>query len=110
MSDDHVPRLADFGLAQVITELTDDHPEVLVNDTASKHPGGCVRWSAPELIILDDTEHRPRSRPSPETDIYSYGMVVLEVRSKFLVWRGCGSLQQSPFSLKLVGLHWSPAL
>ena len=58
-------RVADFGLSTVIRNV-DSIP------TASRQHGHTVRWSAPE--ILNDEGN------SKETDIFSFAMVMIEVR------------------------------
>src|ERR1700753_3226606 len=57
-------RLTDFGFTSVVRGLN----SVLVPELR----GGTLRWAAPEVI-------RGRSGGTQEADIYSFGMVVIEV-------------------------------
>ena len=62
-------RLTDFGLATVAPEF--GPPEPMTDDHA-------VRWAGPE--ILD------REQPvSKKSDVYSLGMVMIEVRARDLI-------------------------
>ena len=60
-------RIADFGLTSLL-----HHPSISISVTAPAL-GGTLQWMAPELL---DGE----SRPSKESDIYAFGMVIYEVR------------------------------
>jgi len=68
-----MPRIADFGLMSILKDAD-------VVDTHTSVGGiGTPRWSAPEL--LDPPVFGFRScRPSKESDCYSLGMTIYEVR------------------------------
>ena len=55
--------LADFGLSAITSDI---------KSTARVHKYYSVRWAAPEIL-------RGNVGVSKETDIYSFGMVVIEV-------------------------------
>ena len=65
MGDIGCARLTDFGLAAVapdfdsVPSITDDH---------------AVRWAAPEILNIERSV-------SEESDVYSFGMVVVEVQA-----------------------------
>ena len=65
MDDTGHARLTDFGLAGV---ASDSGP------VASETKGHSVRWAAPEVLATE----RPVSK---ESDVYSFAMVVIEVRA-----------------------------
>jgi len=58
-------RIADFGLAKVTQNLDS------IRSTPCQH-GHTPRWTAPELLI--------EGTYSKETDIFSFAMVMIEVR------------------------------
>ena len=70
IDDDGRPKIADFGLAKIASD-----------ESKSSHGGkGCLRWQAPELIIT--TRFQPISKGvTPETDVFAFGRVCLEVGS-----------------------------
>lgn len=74
MDNEGVPRIADFGLMLIMKD-TDT-----VLDTHTSVGGiGTPRWSAPEL--LDPPVFGFNScKPSKESDCYSFGMTIYEVR------------------------------
>ena len=61
-------RIADFGLAKV-TRGPDSIP------SASRHHGYTPRWAAPEIL-------KGESTCSKEADIFSFAMVMIEVRHR----------------------------
>lgn len=65
--------LCDFGLTAVTY-----NPNSLNAITTSSEVNGSIRWIAPEIINSEEFG-LPRRRPSPESDIYALGMVMLEV-------------------------------
>lgn len=68
-----MPRIADFGLMSIMKDMD-------AADTQTSVGGiGTPRWSAPEL--LDPPAFGFKScRPSKESDCYSFGMTIYEVR------------------------------
>ena len=63
----HTARIADFGLTSILR-----NPSISMS-VSPPAEGGTYQWMAPELFSED-------SRPSKESDVYSLGMVVYEVR------------------------------
>ena len=61
-------RLADFGLAVFA--------EGMSNANSSKREGN-IRWLAPEILDPKQFE-KTSTRPTYETDVYSYGIVCVE--------------------------------
>ncbi|KAF8842628.1 hypothetical protein BDN67DRAFT_341723 [Paxillus ammoniavirescens] len=48
----------------------------------SLHAGGTLRWAAPELLDLqvsETGENPPKVVPTPQSDIYSFGGIMLQV-------------------------------
>ena len=68
ISDKGEALVADFGLTFVI-----DHAQFTTHKLA-----GPARWTAPELLDFD--EDGPEFPHSFESDIFAFGMTVLEVR------------------------------
>ncbi|KAE9399945.1 kinase-like protein, partial [Gymnopus androsaceus JB14] len=67
MSDLGQCRLADFGLAAMMSTL-----QTLSSSTDSTR--GSIRWMAPELF-----DYKTNSRPSTSTDMYSLGCTIFEI-------------------------------
>ncbi|KAF9219862.1 hypothetical protein BS17DRAFT_370394 [Gyrodon lividus] len=70
--------IADFGLSTLLTELGGS------TFATSRQGGGALRWAAPELLNLDvegfaDEEHTSRAPPTPQSDTYSFGGIMLQV-------------------------------
>ncbi|KAF8583030.1 kinase-like protein [Ramaria rubella] len=63
VSDAGIPCLTDFGLSRIISDIK--------GTTTSSEPAGSVRWMSPELLHDD--------RVSKSSDIWAYGMTILEV-------------------------------
>lgn len=61
------PRLSDFGLATIARDTNS-------LDTATEERDTTIRYSAPEILM--DTE-----RHCKESDVFAFGMVIIEVRS-----------------------------
>ena len=67
------PLLVDFGLSSIAEDIY----SASGFNAAS---GGSVRWSAPELV---GTTRSRQGTPTTQSDIYSLGMVVVEVNFRF---------------------------
>ena len=65
VDDSNHARLADFGLAIITRGLVSIRP-------ASSHRGHTVQWTAPEVLTGE--------KSSEESDIFSFAMVMIEVR------------------------------
>ena len=78
MDDTGRARITDFGLAIVTQDLD------LIR-TASDEHGHTARWTAPE-ILNEEGSH------SKEADIFSFAMVMIEVRHKCVFSSGLGLL------------------
>jgi serine/threonine protein kinase len=76
VDDDGRARLTDFGL------ITVSESQVLQTTTMSGE-GGSLRWMAPESMI-PSRDGRPTSRSS---DIYAFGMTIIEVTASPLIIR-----------------------
>ena len=73
MNDQHEVRITDFGLSRILGE----------SGFTTKSVGGTYRWMAPELLA-------PEGEVVPQvtvaSDVWAFGMTVLEVRlSVFLI-------------------------
>ena len=71
--------IADFGLSMLLTELGGS------TFATSFHARGTLRWTAPELLDLEVPEdgveeESPRVAPTTQSDVYSFGGVMLQVR------------------------------
>ncbi|KIJ05886.1 hypothetical protein PAXINDRAFT_20883 [Paxillus involutus ATCC 200175] len=68
--------IADFGLSTLITELGGSTFAIC------SQAGGTLRWAAPELLDIQASENgkqRPNVVPTPRSDIYSFGAIMLQV-------------------------------
>ena len=74
MNDEHKACIADFGLARILGET----------GFTTKSIGGTCRWIAYELVDLSDEEEECVPQVTMESDVWAFGMTVLEVRSA--VW------------------------
>jgi serine/threonine protein kinase len=69
--------LTDFGLSTVPGESSDDTTN---EDSKIRH--GAIRWTAPELLILDD--HPADLKPTTKHDMYSFGRVMFHASANTL--------------------------
>ncbi|PCH38313.1 TKL/TKL-ccin protein kinase [Wolfiporia cocos MD-104 SS10] len=67
--------ICDFGMAKIIGDITDSVPSATLTQT------GSTRWLAPELIF------DASCNPSPATDVWSFGMTMLECFTLRPPWR-----------------------
>lgn len=51
---------------------------------ASIHGGGAIRWKAPELIDSEEFG-LPDSRPTPQSDVFSFACMCIEVSDVFAI-------------------------
>ena len=67
--------LSDFGLSRIFVEATR-------SGYLTSSIRGSVRWAAPELFAVDEKEEEEPVlvAPTPESDIYSFGSTMLQVR------------------------------
>jgi len=69
--------LADFGLVTIVGETSS-----VEGLSSSQKPGGTIRWMAPEILLPGKYGYVKRARrklPSKGTDVYAFGMTILEV-------------------------------
>ncbi|KAF8839149.1 kinase-like protein, partial [Paxillus ammoniavirescens] len=68
--------ISDFGLSTLLTQLGG-------STFATTHQAaGTLRWTAPELLDLQepvDGVDPPHTVPSPQSDVYSFGRIMLQV-------------------------------
>ncbi|KAF8552984.1 hypothetical protein OG21DRAFT_1604384 [Imleria badia] len=72
--------ISDFGLSMLLTELGGS------TFATSFHARGTLRWTAPELLDLevpedDMEEESPRVAPTTQSDVYSFGCIMLQILS-----------------------------
>ncbi|KAF8834608.1 WD40 repeat-like protein [Paxillus ammoniavirescens] len=68
--------ISDFGLSTLLTELGGS------TYATSSHTQGTLRWTAPELLdtqVPDDEDNLPDVFPTPQSDVYSFGRIMLQV-------------------------------
>ncbi|KAG7383911.1 hypothetical protein PHYPSEUDO_003204 [Phytophthora pseudosyringae] len=75
VSAEGVAMLTDFGLSFMSADSRPRMP-----------PGGAVRWKAPECL------NNPDHEPTKESDVYSFGMCVVEAVTGDYPWSGCPDL------------------
>ena len=75
MNDEHKACIADFGLARILGET----------GFTTKSIGGTCRWMACELVELSEEEEECVPEVTMESDVWAFGMTVLEVRSAVLI-------------------------
>ena len=74
-------RLADFGLTIIVSDST------YHTTSTSSANGGTTRWMSPERLNPNQFGLKD-SRPTKESDCYALGMVILEVLSGQVPFRG----------------------
>ncbi|KAG2140936.1 kinase-like domain-containing protein [Suillus bovinus] len=62
--------LADFGLSMILAQSG--------NPTFNSCHAGNVRWMAPEMVALPDSEGEP-TKPTKPADVYSHGCIMLQL-------------------------------
>ncbi|KIJ11225.1 hypothetical protein PAXINDRAFT_181881 [Paxillus involutus ATCC 200175] len=70
---DQTARLTDFGLSTLLTGS---------RVSSSLIQGGSARWSAPERLVgatIENVVPEPLKEPTPQTDTYSFGRIMLQV-------------------------------
>ncbi|KAG1852937.1 kinase-like domain-containing protein [Suillus tomentosus] len=77
--------LADFGLPGTLTRLPG-----MTYLAMSQHRPGALKWAAPELFTAEDST----SRFTTQSDIYSFGSIMLQVLTGDLPWCHLTSEQQ----------------
>ncbi|KIJ09439.1 hypothetical protein PAXINDRAFT_17461 [Paxillus involutus ATCC 200175] len=100
------PLISDFGLSSIIEEHN-------MTSYFKSHRPGSIRWVAPELL----GEVEPSTKPSVESDVYSYGCVMLHTLSGKVPYseirdihvphaKICGGHPQRPTDLPIEESHW----
>ncbi|KAF8835173.1 WD40 repeat-like protein [Paxillus ammoniavirescens] len=64
--------ISDFGLSMVLTDLGGS------TYGASRHEAGTLRWAAPELLGLQEKDSPHHVFPTPPSDVYSFGRIILQ--------------------------------
>ncbi|KAF8129313.1 kinase-like domain-containing protein [Boletus edulis] len=69
--------ISDYGLSMLLTELGGS------TFATPFHVWGTLRWTAPELLDLEDDTDEESSRVAPTTqsDVYSFGSIMLQILS-----------------------------
>jgi serine/threonine protein kinase len=88
VDDSGCPRITDFGLAMV-TQNQDS-----IRSAQGEH-AHTARWTAPEILNDQGTY-------SKEADVFSFAMVVVEVRRGYTLWLGSSPTTFFPNT----GFHW----
>ncbi|KAG8684039.1 hypothetical protein FRC11_012705 [Ceratobasidium sp. 423] len=78
ISKNRTPRVSDFGLSRAVK--SSDAPTGYTTSTFH----GSMRWMSPELHQADDNGRPPPFTPA--SDIWAYGMVMLEVETCNIPW------------------------
>ena len=65
-----IPRISDFGISSMTFDPTS-------NNASTPFRGYSLRWAAPE--ILEAPPSGEARRPTKMSDVYAFGMVVIEV-------------------------------
>ncbi|KZS95411.1 kinase-like protein [Sistotremastrum niveocremeum HHB9708] len=97
VSDDGAALLADFGLAKRTETNSTSMNDA---DTSTNNgPRGTIRWMAPELACAESA-----SNPTRESDIWSFGCVVLELIASVLPYEK----RRNPFNVIHAMMHHEP--
>ncbi|KAF8840943.1 kinase-like protein [Paxillus ammoniavirescens] len=64
--------ISDFGLLTLLTDLGGS------TYGASRHEAGTLRWAAPELLGLQGGDSPHHVFPTPQSDVYSFGRIILQ--------------------------------
>ncbi|KAF8834408.1 kinase-like protein, partial [Paxillus ammoniavirescens] len=68
--------ISDFGLSMLLTKLGGS------TYATSSQAGGMLCWTAPELLdpqVPDDEDDPINVSPTPQSDIYSFGRIMLQI-------------------------------
>ncbi|KIJ10304.1 hypothetical protein PAXINDRAFT_102055 [Paxillus involutus ATCC 200175] len=78
--------ISDFGLSTLLTQLGGS------TFATSHQPPGTLRWTAPELLEFDepeDEDNPPQIIPSPRSDVYSFGRIMLQILTGKVPYHYC---------------------
>ncbi|GJE86719.1 serine/threonine protein kinase-like protein [Phanerochaete sordida] len=80
--------ISDFHMSKIMSDLTKDSSAMhtVTRDTSP-------RWSAPELMMGQN------KTPNPKSDVWSFGMVILEVLTDEFPYASCKNPNQVPIML-----------
>ncbi|KIJ07192.1 hypothetical protein PAXINDRAFT_19608 [Paxillus involutus ATCC 200175] len=78
--------ISDFGLSTLLTQLGG-------STFATTHQApGTLRWTAPELLDFEEPEDEgdlPHAVPSPRSDVYSFGRIMLQILTGKVPYHYC---------------------
>ncbi|KAJ3477519.1 hypothetical protein NLI96_g10407 [Meripilus lineatus] len=77
-------RLSDFGLSRFQSSMS---------TSRCTKAGGAMRWQAPEVFELGSTTTDPTAHMTFSSDIYSFGCVCLEVKTREIPFHGSSDYQ-----------------
>ncbi|KIJ10300.1 hypothetical protein PAXINDRAFT_52882, partial [Paxillus involutus ATCC 200175] len=78
--------ISDFGLSTLLTQLGGS-----TFATSNQSPG-TLRWAAPELLEFHEAEggeNPPQIIPSPRSDVYSFGRIMLQILTGKVPYHYC---------------------
>ncbi|KAF8835171.1 kinase-like protein [Paxillus ammoniavirescens] len=75
--------ISDFGLSTLLTKLGGS------TYATSSHVQGTLRWTAPELLDFQVPEDGDYVFPTPQSDVYSFGSILLQVLTGKVPYHYC---------------------
>lgn len=89
IADDGTALLADFGLSTLIERTeTSTRTDTLLRQLVT------IQFAAPELLLENETSSLKRpARRTDKTDVYAFGMMVIQAVTGQSPWSGCNSIK-----------------